>query len=127
MRAKKSFPKDLPYRDKKGAKLAKCSVSLEGKLVYQDYCYFLPEGGNGGFSIYPPYDDYFHEKIAIISLWKTSKTAGDVRALVIDDIAINSRWGAVTRSTKKPACWISDAKYPNDQTSEFEICVHAVK
>lgn len=113
--------------DNKGGKLSKCVLSQNGYQAYNNLCYFLPEKGNGGFSIYLADEKYFYENIAVINLWKTSKQNGEVSALRITDMPLNSRWGTVFRSKKDSACWVSYAKSMDNSNPEFEICVYAIK
>lgn len=96
-----------PLRD--GEKLARCVIKPDR---YDGECVFLAQA-NGSFSISRRDESSFDGGVTLVSVWVTAPGEADVSGLTVS--GNNSRWGAATRSTDDPACWVG---------SDFEVCAY---
>ena len=96
-----------PLRD--GEKMARCVIKPDR---YDGECVFLAQA-NGSFSISRRDESSFDGGVTMVTVWVTAPGEADVSGLTVS--GNNSRWGAATRSTDDPACWVG---------SDFEVCAY---
>ncbi|MCW5770448.1 MAG: hypothetical protein KIT16_02340 [Rhodospirillaceae bacterium] len=95
-----------------GYKIATCQIESEGKLAFDGKCRFVPDGGNGSFSISTASGEgALYGEIQIVTVSVISPGVAEVRGLTKD--GINSRWGEARRQARDRACWAG---------SDFRIC-----
>lgn len=95
-----------------GYKVATCQIESGGKLEFNGRCRFMPDGGNGSFSVSTASGQgALYGEILVVTVSVISPGVAEVRGLT--KAGINSRWGEARRQARDRACWAG---------SDFRIC-----
>lgn len=96
------------------AKIARCVVTVEDRLIMNGPCNFQAEGGDGSFSLGAVNPRaWLAPEVGSLALWVSKP--GHAEVFVVAERA--SRWGAARRSRNDKACWIGRAGF-------FKICAY---
>ena len=92
---------------------ARCVIASNGSPTYRGPCRFLPEGGNGSFTVTPGRRGPFPSGETGINVSITERGVAEVYGFTPRGPA--SRWGTAVRSRRDRACW---------NGPDFLVCVY---